>query len=116
VVGYPPSEASPRPGAKRRRLIGTAIALSDRRILTSASIAIPGGSVRVLLKGGIERPAVLLGIDRASNIALFQVEGVTLHALNPAPPQSLAIGAWVAVISNVAVTRPQTASRQIVGT
>ena len=115
VVGYPPSEASPRPGVKRRRLIGTAIALSDRRILTSASIAIPGGSVRVLLKGGIERPAVLLGIDRASNIALFQVEGATLHALTPAPPQSLVIGAWVAVISNVAVTRPQAALGQIVG-
>src|SRR5881396_3650244 len=75
VVGYPPSDASVRPGAKRRRLIGTAIALSERRILTSASIAIPGGSVRVLLKGGIERPAVLLGVDRVSNIALFQVEG-----------------------------------------
>jgi len=115
VVGYPPSEASPRPGAKRRRLIGTAIALSDRSILTSASIAIPGGSVRVLLKGGIERPAVLLGIDRASNIALFQVEGATLRPLAPAPPQSLAIGAWVAVISNVAVTRPQAALGQIVG-
>ena len=115
VVGYPPSDASPRPGVKRRRLIGTAIALSERRILTTASIAIPGGSVRVLLKGGIERPAVLLGIDRASNIALFQVEGATLRALNPAPPQSLAIGGWVAVISNVAVTRPQAALGQIVG-
>ena len=115
VVGYPASDASVRPGAKRRRLIGTAIALSDRRILTSASIAIPGGSVRVLLKGGIERPAVLLGIDRASNIALFQVEGATLRPLTPAPPQSLAIGAWVAVISNVAVTRPQAALGQIVG-
>ena len=115
VVGYPPSDASVRPGAKRRRLIGTAIALSEHRILTSASIAIPGGSVRVLLKGGIERPAVLLGIDRASNIALFQVEGATLRGLNPAPPQSLAVGAWVAVISNVAVTRPQAALGQVVG-
>jgi S1-C subfamily serine protease len=114
VVGYPPS-TSVRPGAKRRRLIGTAIALSDRRILTSASIEIPGGSVRVLLKGGVERPATLLGIDRASNIALFQVEGATLRPLSPAPPQSLAIGAWVAVISNVAVTRPQAALGQIVG-
>jgi serine protease Do len=115
VVAYPPSDPSARPGTKRRRLIGTAIALSERRILTSASVAIPGGSVRVLLKGGVERPAVLLGVDRGSNIALFQVEGATLHALNPAPPQSPAIGAWVAVISNVAVTRPQAALGQIVG-
>lgn len=115
VVSYPPSDAYARPGVKRRRLIGTAIALSERRILTTASIAIPGGSVRVLLKGGVERPAVLLGVDRASNIALFQVEGATLRALDPAPPQSLAIGTWVAVISNVAVTRPQAALGQIVG-
>ena len=115
VVCYPPSDAIPRPGVKRKRLIGTAIALSERRILTTASIAIPGGSVRVLLKGGVERPAVLLGVDRMSNIALFQVEGATLRALDPAPPQSLAIGAWVAVISNVAVTHPQASLGQIVG-
>ena len=115
VVCYPPSDAIPRPGVKRKRLIGTAIALSERRILTTASIAIPGGSVRVLLKGGIERPAVLLGVDRMSNIALFQVEGATLRALDPAPPQSLAIGTWVAVISNVAITHPQAALGQIVG-
>jgi S1-C subfamily serine protease len=115
VVCYPPSDASPRPGMKRKRFIGTAIALSERRILTTASIAVPGGSVRVLLKGGVERPAVLLGVDRTSNIALFQVEGATLRGLDPAPPQSLAIGAWVAVISNVSVTHPQAALGQIIG-
>jgi len=100
---------------RRKRLIGTALALSENRILTTASLAIPGGSVRVLLSGGIERPAVLRGVDHASNVALFQVEGATLRALNPAQPQSLAIGAWVAVISNVSITRPQAALGQIVG-
>ena len=115
VVGYPPPQQRPAAGAKRKRLIGTAVALSERQLLASASIAIPGGSVRVLLGGGIERPAVVLGIDRGSNVALLQVEGATLRALKPAPPQSLAIGSWVAVISNVAITRPQASLGRVVG-
>lgn len=115
VVGYPPPSQNPNAGTKRKRLIGTAVALSEKQLLASASIAIPGGSIRVLLGGGIERPAVVLGIDRGSNVALLQVEGATLRPLRPAPPQSLAIGSWVAVISNVAVTRPQAALGRVVG-
>ena len=114
VVAYPPADPTAH-AAKRKRLIGTAVALSDRLILTTASMAIPGGNVRVLLGGGIERPAVLLGVDRSSNIALLQVEGATLRPLKPAPPQSLAIGSWVAVISNVAITKPQPALGRVVG-
>lgn len=115
VVGYPPAQENPTAGTKRKRLIGTAVALSEKQLLTSASIAIPGGSIRVLLGGGIERPAVVLGIDRGSNVALLQVEGATLRALRPAPPQSLAVGSWVAVISNVAITRPQASLGRVVG-
>jgi len=113
VVGYPPSDSNPK-GAKRRRLIGTAIAIRSNEILTSASLAIPGGSVHVLLGGGVERPAVLVGADRQSNVALFRVEGTTFPSLKPASPQSLAIGTWVAVISNVAITRPQASLGRIV--
>ncbi|MGH7680894.1 MAG: S1C family serine protease [Candidatus Eiseniibacteriota bacterium] len=113
VVAYPPVDAA-HP-SKRKRLIGTAVALSNRQILTTASMAIPGGNVRVLLGGGVERPAVLLGVDRTSNVALLQVEGATLRALQPAPPQSLAIGSWVAVISNIAITKPQAALGRVVG-
>lgn len=114
VVAYPPADPTAQV-AKRKRLIGTAVALSDRLILTTASMAIPGGNVRVLLGGGVERPAVLLGVDRTSNVALLQVEGATLRALRPGPPQSLAIGSWVAVISNVAITKPQAALGRVVG-
>ena len=114
VVGYPPVESNPRAGGKRRRLIGTAIATSENEILTSASLAMPGGSVHVLLGGGIERPAVLIGSDRQSNVALFRVEGASLRGLKAAPPQSLAIGTWVAVISNVAITRPQASLGRII--
>lgn len=114
VVAYPPADPAAR-AAKRKRLIGTAVALSGNKILTTASMAVPGGNVRVLLGGGIERPAVLLGVDRSSNVALLQVEGATLRPLKPAPPQSLAIGSWVAVISNVAITKPQAALGRVVG-
>jgi len=115
VVCYPPAKSSSASGGKRKRLIGTAVALSDHRLITTASMAVPGGTVRVLLGGGIERPALLKGVDRQSNIALFSVEGATLRALKQAPPQSLVVGTWVAVISNVAITRPQAALGRIVG-
>lgn len=107
VVGYPPPDPNSKSGGKRRRLIGTAIAINSNEILTSASLAIPGGTVNVLLGGGVERPAVLAGADPQSNVALFRVPGASLDALKPGPPQSLAIGTLVAVISNVAITRPQ---------
>jgi serine protease Do len=114
VVGYPPPDPAGRSG-KRRRLIGSAVAMAPNRIIASASVAIPGGSVRVLLGNGVERPAILKGVDRQSNIALFQVEGVKLEPLHAAPPQSPAVGSWVAVVSNVGITRPQAAIGQIVG-
>jgi S1-C subfamily serine protease len=114
VVAYPPADASTRSG-KKKRLIGTALATSGDRILTSASVAIPGGRVRVLLGGGVERPATLRGVDRQSNLALFQVEGATLVPLRPASPRSLAVGSWVAVVSNVAITRPQAALGRVLG-
>ena len=114
VVGYPPPDPAGRSG-KRRRLIGSAVATGPDRIIASASVAIPGGSVRVLLGNGVERPAVLRGVDRQSNIALFQIEGAQFEPLHAAPPQSPAVGSWVAVVSNVGITRPQAAIGQIVG-
>jgi serine protease Do len=115
VVGYPPAEAPLKNGAKPRRLIGTGIALSDDRIITPASIARPGGVVRVYVDAGVEHTARLLGLDRQSNLALFQVEGAKLRGLKSAPPQSLAVGSWVAVVSNVTITRPQAALGRIIG-
>jgi S1-C subfamily serine protease len=114
VVGYPPPDPTGRAG-KRRRLIGSAVATAPNRIIASASVAIPGGSVHVLLGNGVERPAILLGVDRQSNIALFQIEGAKLEPLHAASPQSPAVGSWVAVVSNVGITRPQAAIGQIVG-
>lgn len=115
IVAYPPADASPSRSGKKKRLIGTAIATSGNRIITSASVAIPGGRVHVLLGGGVERPATLKGVDRQSNLALYQVEGATLRPLRPASPRSLAVGSWVAVVSNVAITRPQAALGRIRG-
>jgi S1-C subfamily serine protease len=115
VIGYPMRYGPPRPGKKLKRLIGSAVVLSEHRLVTTASMAFPGGRLSVLLGGGVEREARLLGVDRASNIALFEVETAALPALRRAPPQSAAIGTWVAVISNVAITRPQAALGRVIG-
>ena len=102
-----PGESQPRPDRPLRRLIGTAVVLNPHRLLTTASMAITGGSFSVLLGDGLKREARIRGVDRQSNVALFTVEGEPLQPLRQASPQSIAPGSWVAVISNVNITRPQ---------
>jgi serine protease Do len=113
IVAVPDGPVAP--GAKRKRLIGTGIAASERDVVTTASLAFPNGTVRVLMGGGVERRASLRGVDRQSNIAVFRLDEPVLHSLRRAAPQSLAVGTWVAVISNVSVSRPQAALGQVVG-
>lgn len=115
VVGYPMRYGPPRPGEKLRRLIGSAVVLDEHRLLTTASMALPGGTLSVLLGKGSEHEARLLGVDRTSNLALFEIDGAALPGLRRAQPQSSAIGSWVAVVSNVAITRPQAALGRVVG-
>ena len=103
------------PGARRKRLIGTGVAATDRRIITTASLARANGTVQVLLGPGVQRVATLKGVDRRSNIAVFEIDDPILRPLHRAPPQSMAVGSWVAVLSNVSVTRPQAALGRVVG-
>lgn len=110
-----PGESQPRPDRPLRRLIGTAVVLNPHRLLTTASMAITGGSFSVLLGDGLKREARIRGVDRQSNVALFTVEGEPLQPLRQASPQSIAPGSWVAVISNVNITRPQITLGQVVG-
>jgi len=115
VIGYPMRYGPPRPGQKLKRLIGTAVVASQHRLITTASMALPGGTLRVLLGNGNDREARLLGVDRKSNLALFDVPDADLAPLKRASPRSLAVGAWVAVISNVSITRPQAALGRVAG-
>ena len=110
-----PGREGRRPDQPVRRLIGTAVVLSPTRVITTASMAITGGSFSVLLGDGLKREARLRGVDRESNIALFTIEGSPLTPLRQASPQSIAQGSWVAVISNVNITRPQITLGQVVG-
>jgi S1-C subfamily serine protease len=115
LVALPGQDSRPRGDRPVRRLIGTAVVLSPNRLLTTASMAIPGGSFSVLLGDGLKREARVRGVDRQSNVALFSVEGEPLTPLRQASPQSIAPGSWVAVISNVNVTTPQITLGQVVG-
>jgi serine protease Do len=115
VVAVPRLPNAPPSTGKQKRLIGTGVAVNARDFVTTASLAFPDGSVRVLLGEGVERSAQLRGVDRQSNLAVFRLDEPVLHSLRRAAPQSLAVGTWVAVLSNVAVTRPQAALGQIVG-
>ncbi len=114
VVAMPPSDGR-KADAPLRRLIGTGVVLSPHRLLTTASMALAGGSFGVLLTDGGRHEARIKGVDRQSNVALFSVEGPPLQPLRQASPQSIAIGSWVAVIANVSVTRPQITLGSVVG-
>ncbi|MEK7316104.1 MAG: S1C family serine protease, partial [Candidatus Eisenbacteria bacterium] len=100
---------------KLKRLIGTAVVSSPHRLITTASMALPGGTLGVLLGKGVECEARLLGVDRKSNLALFEVPDAELAPLRRAAPRSLAVGSWVAVISNVSITHPQAALGRVAG-
>jgi S1-C subfamily serine protease len=115
VIAIAPPPARPVAGAKQRRLIGTGVASSQHHVITTASMAIQGGTFHAVLNGGEERTARLRGVDRASNVALFEVGGAPLPSLRRASPQSLAVGAWVAVIANVGVGRPQIMLGRVTG-
>lgn len=115
IVAAPPSESRVDPNQKRRRLIGTGVVIAPHRILSTASMALPNGTFSVLLGTGEKRTASVKGVDRQSNVALFEVEGPPLPPLRQASPQSIAIGSWVAVIANVNVTRPQITLGRVVG-
>jgi S1-C subfamily serine protease len=116
VVAIPRLSSAPsNASGKKKRLIGTGVAVSAREFVTTASLAFPDGSVRVLLGEGLEQNASLRGVDRQSNLAVFRLDEPVLRSLRRAAPQSLAVGTWVAVLSNVSITRPQAALGQIVG-
>lgn len=115
IVAVPEAQRAAPPGVRRKRLIGTGVATNDRDIVTTAGLAFPDADVRVLLGGGVERRATLRGVDRQSNLAVFRLDEPILHSLRRSPPQSLAVGTWVAVISNITVSRPQAAIGQVVG-
>jgi serine protease Do len=115
IISIAPPPARPNPDAKQRRLIGTGVASSGHRIVATASMAIQGGTFLAVTRGGGERAARLRGVDRQSNLALFEVGGSELPTLNRAPPQSLAIGTWVAVIANVGIGRPQITLGRVIG-
>lgn len=115
IVAVPEGQRAAPPGAKRKRLIGTGVATSERDIVTTAGLAFPDAEVHVMLGHGLERRATLRGVDRQSNLAVFRIEEPMFHSLRRAAPQSLAPGTWVAVISNLTVSRPQAAIGQVVG-
>lgn len=115
IVAVPEAQRASAPGVRRKRLIGTGVATNERDIVTTAGLVFPDAVVHVMLGNGQERRATLRGVDRQSNLAVFRLDEPVLHSLRRSPPQSLAVGTWVAVISNITVSRPQAAIGQVVG-
>jgi S1-C subfamily serine protease len=98
-----------------KRLIATGVISGEHRVISTASVVIRGATLRVIIGDGDERTARLRGVDRQSNISLLEVGGPPLKPLRRAPPQSLAVGSWVAVLANAGTTHALVTLGQVVG-
>lgn len=69
-------------------------------VLTTYPIATASAELRVVLPGGTEVPAKLLGPDPELGIALLSIDVPRLHGLRLGNSDDLRIGEWVVVLGN----------------
>ncbi len=73
---------------------------SDGYIISSAHVLWDADEIHVRLQNGQHFPAVMVGLDRTTDVALLKIEAT---GLSPAPigdSSKLAVGDWVAAISS----------------
>src|SRR5690606_29482962 len=69
-------------------------------VLTNAHLAPEDLELRVVLPGGDEVPAKVLGRDQRLDIALLSIDVPRLHALRLGNSDELSTGEWVVVLGN----------------
>ena len=105
------SHASLRSDASGSRRAGTSLAsgviLDERGHIVTIASAVEGcDRVSVFLSDGREVPAILLGSDAASDVALLQVVASGLHGLKLAADVSGPVGSWVLTLGQAPDSHP----------
>ncbi len=91
---------SPEAGADVALGTGFLIESQGVHVITTDHIAAAAAELRVVLPGGTEAPAKVLGRDPQLDVALLSIEVPRLHALRLGNSDELRTGEWVVVLGN----------------
>jgi serine protease Do len=95
----------PMPGQPKRhreaRSLGSGFIISaDGQILTNAHVVEDADSIIVKLSDNSEKPARLIGLDKASDVALLKIDASGLPAVKLGDSSGVEVGDWVLAIGS----------------
>ncbi len=88
-------------GRREARSLGSGFIISgDGQILTNAHVVEGADSIIVKLSDNSEKPARLIGLDKASDVALLKIEASGLPAVQLGDSSTVEVGDWVLAIGS----------------
>jgi serine protease Do len=91
----------PGQGQRQAHALGSGFIISpDGRILTNAHVIDGASSIVVKLADNSEKPARVLGIDKATDVALLQIDARGLPAVRLGDSSKVEVGDWVLAIGS----------------
>ena len=88
-------------GQREARSLGSGFIIStDGQILTNAHVVEDADSIIVKLSDNSEKPAKLIGLDKASDVALLKIEASGLPAVKLGDSSAVEVGDWVLAIGS----------------
>ena len=91
----------PMPGPREANSLGSGFIISaDGQILTNAHVVDGADEILVKLADNSEKPAKLIGLDKASDVALLKIDASGLQAVRIGDSSKLEVGDWVLAIGS----------------
>jgi serine protease Do len=88
-------------GRREARSLGSGFIISaDGEILTNAHVVEGADSIIVKLSDNSEKPARLIGLDKASDVALLKIDASGLPAVKLGDSSTVEVGDWVLAIGS----------------
>jgi serine protease Do len=98
---FRPFGGMPMPGPREANSLGSGFIISaDGRILTNAHVVEGADEIIVKLADNSEKPAKLLGLDRASDVALLKIDAEGLQPVRLGDSTKVEVGDWVLAIGS----------------
>lgn len=91
----------PMPGPRQGNSLGSGFIISaDGEILTNAHVVDGADEILVKLADNSEKPAKLIGLDKASDVALLKIDAKDLPVVRLGDSSKLEVGDWVLAIGS----------------
>lgn len=91
----------PRSGPREANSLGSGFIISaDGEILTNAHVVDGADEILVKLADNTEKPAKLIGLDKASDVALLKIDATGLPTVQIGDSSKLEVGDWVLAIGS----------------